>query len=382
MDQRDIDFIAALAGLLKLSKNIVANTKKHLLGRLKIAEGIQLGIKNYEKVFRKTKGKDIDKHHRDNFAIVFDRFKVGFLTIKEDNSWLLWEKTATVRYGESKGIKPKQGRPIMLPLGHLFGLAIELKKNAEKNLKGIDPKNWDRDIAKPLNYPDAMLWYIFKALVTIMKIPIINEPKNSITEYQIVTPAETKTMKKIVKYFAKEIGVKSESRGGISSLMNMATSLMSSIDGNAPDLNEMPVPDESDVLESIGDIFSNKKFRKGMSGVMEKVQGAEDLGDVMKIMGQVLQEGAIQEAIQDTVGHTFNMGKKKLPSAKDIITEDAENPINIPSTSSSKSKSTTLAAKSKKSTTPAAKSKKSTIKSTKKRPSKMSIQILSDSDED
>jgi len=358
MEEQDIEFFQALTGLVKLSKQIMEDCVKRIPARSNVVKGIQKGIKRYGMALHKTQGKNVETHHRSNVALIFRRNKIAFLTVKEDPGWIYGNKNLVISYGESLGIRPK--KPVRIPVGHIYALASDLKDEAGKLLKGQEAKNWDKDIAKLLNYPDALLWYLFRCFSTMTILPALPETKNS--EEEKVSSSEMKTLKKLKKHYAEIIGV-AKSKGGLSSLMNLASGMVSDLGGGDVNMSEMPLPDEDQLMSAIGDIFQDTGFKNSMSGIMEKVTKQDDLGGVMNVMGEVFQDGSFQKGIQNTVESKVKKSKKTKNTKK-------------PTSTSTSSSVTKIVPKSK------VKSSKLPIKPTKATNGHTDIEIISDSDDD
>ena len=286
-DRRDFD--ENFRRFLNISEKILKK-KDELSGDLDL-EGkgnpLQKCLHQYMRCYAKTSPQEREEFHVDLIRDIFSQHEHNIIENgHEDASWLL-DNNLIIVYGSNMGLGNKSR--IRIYLSHIFEMAMIMKTDAEKRLRGKPEEEYAA--AEELNYPDAYLLYLYRIFKSLRNA----DPKITARLTIIISDLEEK--------LGLSEGTQNMNPGtgsGMDGLLQFATGMMGQMGLPQPGGGAAP-PSGDDVGKALQSVFGNPKTQETISTMFQDLDKSNDIGDVIGKLVNGMSNPQFKEAIGESL---------------------------------------------------------------------------------
>jgi hypothetical protein len=232
-------------------------------------------LNKYDESFRLDPPLPLVKH-KPFILELYRRFKD---TILEKNTDFSWIENATLIIIFGDGDKhPSKNMRIMFSA--FYRHALKLVERVENDLR--DRPESERDSRIELNYPDALLMYLYRM-------------------FREVAPSEDKSaLDAIVRHLETELGVIDGSHPDtvadpMAGMLAMAGSFMKKIGVALPP--DAKMPNGADLGSALSSVLSNPKTLESINGIVKSVGGCKDPGQMFNVLGEQMRDGKLNDLL-------------------------------------------------------------------------------------
>jgi hypothetical protein len=263
----------------------------------------QKALSKYIDVFEKTRMGEINSFHADLFRKIYSSKRDLILNSGHRNeSWI--KSNFTVIFGSNQGYEGKA----RIFVSEAYQKAIHLRENAE------DSQN--PETANYKTYPTVLMMVILDI-------------------FRIICPEDDKQKISImIGELKSDLGVSDGNAppnmaGGLSSLMNFATSMLSSLPKEAPGGGNpgSEAPDMSQISGKFKEIFENPDIQDTMSGLFKSLSSGgppPDFGQVFSKVTEAIGDPNLKKSVDESLGK-MEQQKQTIRQLEDAGKEEDEN---------------------------------------------------------
>jgi hypothetical protein len=240
--------------------------------------------------------------HFQYFENIYNRHRTQILNTLASDIWLRNGRIA-IQFGDGVREVMERSKLIRIPLSEVFLIACELQATAEKAMDGIDEKFISGAADKDLIRPNILLLHLMRIF------------------YHLNDGADKEPLGVIVTHIENELGVQKKTvgsepwkvqavppinpqsaQGGLSSLFDMATGMMSKMGFQPPPGIKRPT--EQEMGNVISSVFQSETTQNAMQGIFTSLQGCNDFGTAIRTVVQNVTDPTTMSAIQESVTQT------------------------------------------------------------------------------